>query len=126
MIEGIHHVQLAMPRGREAEARAFYCDVLGLSERPKPPNLAARGGAWFSAGAAEIHLGVEDDFRPAKKAHPALLVDDVATLAQRCAAAGYEIRTDEPLAGFHRVYVSDPFGNRLELLQPETTIRRSP
>lgn len=120
MITGIHHVQLAMPRGLEAQARAFYSGVLGMTERPKPANLAARGGAWFASGDAEIHLGVEDDFRPAKKAHPALLVVDVATLSEKCAAAGYEVKSDEPLPGFHRVYVTDPFGNRLELLQPES------
>ncbi|MBW3566214.1 MAG: VOC family protein [Acidobacteria bacterium] len=120
MITGIHHVQLAMPRGLEAQARAFYSEVLGMTERAKPANLAGRGGAWFTAGHAEIHLGVEDDFRPAKKAHPAFLVSDVATLSEKCAAAGYEVKSDEPLPGFQRVYVTDPFGNRLELLQPAT------
>ena len=117
MITALHHVQLAMPRGREDDARAFYAGVLGFTEFPKPPNLAKRGGAWFRSGAAEVHLGVEDDFRPARKAHPALLVDDLAALASRCAAAGHPPVTDEPLEGFDRVYVDDPFGNRIELLQ---------
>ena len=116
-ITALHHVQLAMPRGREDDARAFYAGVLGFTELPKPPHLAKRGGAWFRSGDAEVHLGVEDDFRPAKKAHPALLVDDLADLAARCAAAGYPTATDAPLEGFDRLYVADPFGNRIELLQ---------
>lgn len=119
-ITALHHVQLAMPRGREDEARAFYAGVLGFTELPKPPHLAKLGGAWFRSGAAEVHLGVEDDFRAAKKAHPALLVDDLAALAAKCAAAGHPTVTDEPLEGFDRLYVSDPFGNRIELLQPHT------
>jgi len=117
MISAIHHVQLAMPRGREADARAFYADVLGFVELPKPPHLAARGGAWFTAGSAEVHLGVEDDFRPARKAHPALLVDNLSALLGRCTAAGYSVTTGEPLPGYHRAYVADPFGNRIEFLQ---------
>ena len=116
-VTALHHVQLAMPRGHEDDARAFYAGVLGFTELPKPPHLAKRGGAWFHSGAAEVHLGVEEDFRPAKKAHPALLVDDLADLAARCAAAGHPTVTDEPLEGFDRLYVTDPFGNRIELLQ---------
>jgi catechol 2,3-dioxygenase-like lactoylglutathione lyase family enzyme len=116
-ILALHHVQLAMPRGREDEARNFYVDVLGFTECPKPPNLAARGGAWFSAGSAEVHLGVEDDFRPAKKAHPALLVRDLPAMAAQCLAAGFSVIRDEPLPGYDRFYVVDPFGNRLELLE---------
>jgi catechol 2,3-dioxygenase-like lactoylglutathione lyase family enzyme len=116
-ILAIHHVQLAMPRGREDEARAFYRDVLGLEERAKPESLARRGGVWFAAGTAEVHLGVEEGFRPARKAHPALLVEDLQEIADRCAAAGYEVTRDEPLPGYDRLYVADPFGNRLELLQ---------
>ena len=118
MIRAIHHVQLAMPPGREEDARAFYLDVLGMIEQPKPANLAQRGGAWFSAGEAQVHLGVENDFRPAKKAHPALLVVKLQELIQRCKDAGYAINTDEPLAGYDRAYVTDPFGNRIELLEP--------
>jgi catechol 2,3-dioxygenase-like lactoylglutathione lyase family enzyme len=114
----LHHVQLAMPRGREDEARAFYVGVLGFTERAKPANLAVRGGAWFSSGAAEVHLGVEEDFRPARKAHPALLVRDLSAVAARCAEAGFPTTSDEPLPGYSRVYVTDPFGNRIELLEP--------
>jgi catechol 2,3-dioxygenase-like lactoylglutathione lyase family enzyme len=115
-IVGIEHVQLAMPAGREAEARAFYAGLLGIPEVPKPPELARRGGAWFEDGPVKIHLGVEVDFRPARKAHPALLVRELATLVRRLRDAG--IRVDEdPLPGHLRVYVSDPFGNRIELLE---------
>ncbi len=118
-IVSLHHVQLAMPPGREAEARDFYSKVLGFEELPKPEHLARRGGAWFRAGSAELHLGVEDDFRPAKKAHAALLVDDLAELLARCSAAGVDVTTDQPLPGYERAYVRDPFGNRIELLTPE-------
>jgi catechol 2,3-dioxygenase-like lactoylglutathione lyase family enzyme len=117
LIAGIHHVQLAMPRGGEADARTFYADVLGLREIPKPPHLAARGGAWFTTGSVEIHLGVEEDFRPARKAHPALLVTELSSLLERCTSAGYSVTTDQPLAGFERAYVADPFGNRIEFLE---------
>src|SRR5262249_41405282 len=86
---GIHHVQLAMPPGNEDSARAFYIGVLGFVEVAKPENLAKRGGAWFRSESAELHLGIESDFRPAKKAHPALVVSDLRALAERCAAAGY-------------------------------------
>lgn len=106
-------MQLAMPPGGEARARAFYADVLGLKEVPKPANLAGRGGVWFEPG---VHLGVEADFRPARKAHPALEVEDLATLRQRCEEAGFPPLDDEPLPGYDRFYVYDPFGNRLELL----------
>lgn len=117
MIRELHHVQLAMPRGREADARAFYRDVLGMSEEAKPENSARRGGVWFAAGDARVHLGVEDDFRPAKKAHPALLVADLAALLERCRKAGCAVTDGEPLPGYERAYVADPFGNRIELLQ---------
>jgi catechol 2,3-dioxygenase-like lactoylglutathione lyase family enzyme len=113
----IDHVQLAMPAGQEAAARAFYCEVLGLIEEPKPANLAARGGAWFGGGGVRLHLGVDPDFHPARKAHPAILVSGLAELAARCAAAGFPPVRDEPLEGFDRVYVFDPFGNRLELME---------
>lgn len=118
-IHGLHHLQLAIPLGAEDSARAFYTGVLGLREIPKPPHLARRGGVWFELGALQLHLGVEDDFRPARKAHPALLVEDLAGMIERCRQAGVPIVTDEPLPGFDRVYVADPFGNRIELLEPE-------
>lgn len=116
-ILALHHVQLAMPKGQEDAARAFFADLLGFKEIPKPANLAKRGGCWFQAGDVHIHLGVETPFTPACKAHPALLVDDLVQLEARLKAAGCEIRPDEPLAGFARTYVSDPFGNRIELMQ---------
>jgi catechol 2,3-dioxygenase-like lactoylglutathione lyase family enzyme len=118
-ITGLHHVQLAMPSGREDEARSFYVGVLGFEEVPKPENLARRGGAWFRSGAAEVHLGVEADFRPARKAHPALLVENLAEMVKRCEEAGCPPKRDEPLPGYDRVFVADPFGNRIELLQAE-------
>jgi len=113
----LDHFQLAMPAGQEAAARAFYSGVLVLTEEEKPTNLAARGGAWFRGGALRLHLGVDPHFRPAGKAHPALLVRGLAELAARCLAAGFPPITDEPLEGFVRVYVLDPFGNRIELLE---------
>lgn len=102
-ILALDHVQLAMPAGREAQARAFYCDVLGLIEEPKPANLAVRGGAWFRGGTLRLHLGVDPDFRPARKAHPALLVSGLNALAGRCEAAGFPVMADEPLEGFERL-----------------------
>jgi catechol 2,3-dioxygenase-like lactoylglutathione lyase family enzyme len=117
-IHGLDHVQLAMPPGGEATARAFYADLLGLTEIPKPANLAQRGGVWFEGGTLRLHLGVETGFRPARKAHPALLVRGLAALTQQLQAAGLTLNKDEPLEGYDRVYVADPFGNRLELLEP--------
>lgn len=114
----VDHVQLAMPAGEEDRARSFYSLTLGIKETPKPPHLAVRGGVWFEEGALKIHLGVEKEFRPAKKAHPALLVEGLGELVERCRAAGYEVVSDEPLEGYNRVYVSDPFGNRIELMEP--------
>jgi catechol 2,3-dioxygenase-like lactoylglutathione lyase family enzyme len=119
-IIGIDHVQLAMPAGEEERARAFYRDALGLSETPKPPHLAKRGGCWFEGDSVKIHLGVEANFRPAVKAHPGLLVDDLPALVARCREGGFAIVDDEPLEGYDRFYVSDPFGNRLELMQKIT------
>jgi catechol 2,3-dioxygenase-like lactoylglutathione lyase family enzyme len=114
----LDHVQLAMPKGGEDRARAFYGAVLGLPEQPKPPHLAVRGGCWFEDGAVKIHLGVEADFQPARKAHPALIVADLPALKALIAAGGYAMRDDEPLEGYDRIYVDDPFGNRIELMQP--------
>ena len=115
-IVGIEHVQLAMPSGREDEARRFYTGLLGIPEKPKPAELARRGGAWFETGAIKIHLGVETNFRPARKAHPALLVRGLESLVQRLREAGVEVFEDA-LVGYYRVYVADPFGNRLELME---------
>jgi catechol 2,3-dioxygenase-like lactoylglutathione lyase family enzyme len=117
-VVGVDHVQLAMPAGREAEARAFYGGLLGIPEIAKPSALAARGGAWFESGHVKIHLGVDRDFRPAQKAHPGLLVSSLDALIERLRAAELVIVDDEPLAGYRRVFVNDPFGNRLELMEP--------
>jgi catechol 2,3-dioxygenase-like lactoylglutathione lyase family enzyme len=118
MIGGVHHVQLSVPAGAEPQLRAFYGELLGMTEVAKPAALAARGGVWFRSGGAELHLGVEADFRPARKAHPGLLVDDLPALAERLAAAGHGVRWDDLLPGHRRCYVHDPCGNRLELLEP--------
>jgi catechol 2,3-dioxygenase-like lactoylglutathione lyase family enzyme len=117
----LDHVQLAMPPGEEDRARAFFRDALGIPEVPKPPELAQRGGCWFERGELKIHLGVEKDFRPARKAHPALLVSDLPRLIGKLKELGYATREDEPLEGYQRVYVDDPFGNRIELLEPLRT-----
>ena len=117
-IVSLDHVQLAMPAGREDEARAFYESVLQIPEATKPPHLAKRGGCWFERGPLKIHLGVEGDFRPARKAHPALIVHDLADLSAKLTAAGFPVRSEEPLEGYTRVYVDDPFGNRIELMEP--------
>jgi catechol 2,3-dioxygenase-like lactoylglutathione lyase family enzyme len=117
-ITRIEHVQLAMPAGGEDRARAFYKEVLGIAETPKPANLAKRGGCWFERGDLKIHLGVEADFRPARKAHVALLVVDLPALREKLKTAGYLLKEDEPLEGYQRIYVDDPFGNRLELMEP--------
>ncbi len=117
MLKTIHHVQLAMPEGRETAARSFYADVLGLGEVPKPENLAKRGGCWFELGDVKVHLGVMQDFRAATKAHPAFLVDDLAEMRARCEFASVACIDDEPLEGFARLYVFDPFGNRIELME---------
>ena len=116
-VVGVDHVQLAMPAGREAEARAFYSGLLGIPEITKPPALAARGGAWFESGRVKVHLGVDADFRPAQKAHAGLLVSGLETLIEELRHAGYKVAEDEPLEGYFRVYVNDPFGNRLELME---------
>jgi catechol 2,3-dioxygenase-like lactoylglutathione lyase family enzyme len=115
-LRGIDHVQLAMPEGGEDVAAAFYEGLLGLARRPKPSALAVRGGCWFSHGAVELHLGVERDFRPARKAHPAVLVAGLDELTALLAGAGHPVRFDDEVPGVRRCYVDDPFGNRLELV----------
>jgi catechol 2,3-dioxygenase-like lactoylglutathione lyase family enzyme len=116
-ITRIDHVQLAMPRGREQEARAFYESLFGIPEIQKPTNLAKRGGCWFVRDALKVHLGVDDDFRPARKAHPAFVVEDLSGLRRMLEAAGFKAVVDEPLEGYDRIYADDPFGNRIELLE---------
>lgn len=106
-----------MPRGEEHRARAFYTGVLEMRELPKPEHLAVSGGCWFESGGAHIHLGVEEGFSPAKKAHPSLLVDDLAALAARLDNAGCDYKPGKPLEGYVRGDTHDPFGNRIELMQ---------
>lgn len=115
----IHHVQLACPPGSEDVARDFYVGLLGLSELPKPPALAGRGGCWFGGHGIELHLGVEEGFRPARKAHPGLLWPDLDALAERLAGAGHPVTwADDELPGFRRFHTADGHGNRLEFLAP--------
>ena len=113
----IDHIQLAMPPGEEEKARRFYAGVLGWAEIPKPAELADRGGAWFESGLARIHLGVEPNFRAAKKAHPAFRCKNYAGLMCSLRAAGIEVVEAETLASSRRCHVFDPFGNRIELLE---------
>jgi catechol 2,3-dioxygenase-like lactoylglutathione lyase family enzyme len=122
VIQGIDHVQLAAPPGCEAEGRRFYGKLLGLQELPKPPALAVRGGLWFQCGAHQLHIGVENDFRPAKKAHPALRLGDeasIAALRARLDAAGVATRSDEEIEDAVRFFADDPWGNRLEFVAPK-------
>lgn len=113
----LDHVQLAMPGRGEAEVRAFYGGLLGLDELEKPDALKARGGVWFACGASQLHLGVEADFRPARKAHPAFIVADLDRVRARLAAAGRPIVDDDALPGVRRFFTEDPFGNRIELIE---------
>jgi catechol 2,3-dioxygenase-like lactoylglutathione lyase family enzyme len=117
-LRAIDHVQLAMPRGREDEARAFYQGLLGIPEIPKPAELAARGGCWFEQGSLKVHLGVEDGFTPARKAHPGFIVDDLRTLAAKLQRSGYRVTEIESRGGAMRSFIDDPFGNRIELIEP--------
>jgi catechol 2,3-dioxygenase-like lactoylglutathione lyase family enzyme len=119
VLTGLHHVQVSCPAGSEDALRAFYNGVLGMTEVPKPSVPAGRGGVWFRSGTAELHCGVEVDLRPARKAHPGLLTDHLDALAAACASAGHPVEWDPHFPGHRRLYVADPVGNRLELLQPE-------
>jgi catechol 2,3-dioxygenase-like lactoylglutathione lyase family enzyme len=117
-ILSIDHVQIDMPPGEEEKARAFYINMLGFVEIPKPAELAKRGGAWFQSGNVQLHLGVETDFKAARKAHPAFIVSDLDALIALVQGAGYEADTSQPpLDGYKRAHVFDPFGNRIELMQ---------
>ena len=107
-----------MPAGEEDQAREFYINLLGFSETPKPPELAKRGGTWLRSEHVQLHLGVETDFKPARKAHPAFLVDDLNSLLANVQNAGYETDTSQPpLDGYKRAHIFDPFGNRIELME---------
>jgi len=117
MIAAVDHVQLAAPPGTEDALRAYYVDTLGMTEIPKPPTLAARGGCWFQAGPVQLHLGIEKDFRPARKAHPGLRVVGIEAYAERLAAGGAPVAWDDELPGHRRFFSYDPVGNRLEFLE---------
>lgn len=118
MITGLDHVQVTIPRDAEEGARAFYSGLLEMTEIPKPEALAARGGCWFESGDAVVHLGVEEPFTPARKAHPAFLVDDLDALEDRLSEAGHECtRADGEIPGVVRFHTFDPFGNRIEFQQ---------
>ena len=116
-ILSIDHVQLAMPEGQESIARAFYRDILGIPEVEKPAALRQRGGVWFETGTVKIHLGVEGDFHPAKKAHPALVVTDLRGLIGSLKSSGFNVTEDHEIPGVQRAFSHDPFGNRIEFIQ---------
>ena len=113
----LDHVQVAIPAGGEEQARAFFCELLGLKEIAKPAELAGRGGCWFELGQVQLHLGVDPQFRPARKAHVGLAVTQFTELRARLCAAGYAIGEDRPLDGRARFFTSDPFGNRIEFIE---------
>lgn len=116
-VVGIDHVQLAMPAGQEDAAREFYSGLLNIPEVPKPPELAKRGGVWFERGPVKVHLGIDPNFHPARKAHPGLLVRELAALVRKLLESGVRVSEAEALPGYHHVYAEDPFGNRLELME---------
>ena len=125
-ILSIDHVQIAMPEGKEDAARAFYINILGFTEIPKPPALIKRGGAWFRSGNVQLHMGVEKDFRPARKAHPAFIVDELDAILEKVQRAGYEWdESQPPLDGYKRAHIYDPFGNRIELMEIASSERDS-
>ncbi|MES2407319.1 MAG: VOC family protein [Pseudomonadota bacterium] len=121
-VVGFDHVQLAIPADAEEKARAFYGEILGLREIPKPAETVSRGGVWFRCGSLQLHLGIEQDFRPAKKAHPALAVEGYAELLETLAAAGYEVLEDTSLQTVTRCFTFDPFGNRIELISIDDSL----
>ncbi|MBT2452197.1 glyoxalase [Streptomyces sp. ISL-43] len=126
MLAAVDHVQLAAPPGSEDRLRAYYTGVLGMTEIPKPPVLAARGGCWFAAGPVQLHLGVEEDFRPARKAHPGLRVTAIEAYAKRLEERGAEVVWDDNLPGHRRFYSEDPVGNRIEFLERYGSERHGP
>jgi catechol 2,3-dioxygenase-like lactoylglutathione lyase family enzyme len=124
---GFDHVQVAMPKDQEAQARSFYVELLGLTELEKPPQLAVRGGLWLRCGTLQLHLGVEEPFQPARKAHPGLRVQQFEQLLARLWDAGYSTAPDHSVPGVERAFVADPFGNRIELINVEVaTLGSSP
>ena len=121
LIAGIDHIQIAAPKGCEAEARRFFGELLGLEEIEKPEPLHSRGGCWFRIGSGQLHIGVEEDFRPARKGHPAFAVRDVEALFETLVQAGVSCVRDEAVQDVQRFYASDPWGNRLEFTEPTTS-----
>jgi catechol 2,3-dioxygenase-like lactoylglutathione lyase family enzyme len=115
----LHHVQLSIPPGGEGASRAFWADLLGMQELTKPPVLAARGGCWFGGGGVEVHVGVEEEFAPARKAHPALLVTGIRDLAARLEENGVAVKWDDTVPELDRFHANDPFGNRLEFVEAQ-------
>jgi catechol 2,3-dioxygenase-like lactoylglutathione lyase family enzyme len=118
-VVGLDHVQLAMPKGQEVQAREFYGSILGLEEIPKPKELVARGGAWFKCGGLQLHLGVEEPFAPARKAHPGLRLSGYESFCAKLERAGVFVKQDVSVPGLRRSFIDDPFGNRLELVDSE-------
>ena len=118
---GFDHILVAIPRGEEVRARGFYSGLLGLKEIPKPAATAARGGAWFECGQLQLHLGIEEPFSPARKAHPALRIRGYEELLARLIASGYRVVQATDLPGVARSFVFDPFGNRIELIDGENS-----
>lgn len=119
MLTGIHHIQLAAPRACKAQARKFYGELLGLLEIEKPPELKKRGGVWFEFGnGQQLHIGIQENFSPAAKAHPAFAVAGLAALREKLNAAGYATQDDDLFIRYHRFYAHDPFGNRIEFVEP--------
>ena len=116
MIRALYHIQLAHPAGAEAAMRSFYCDLLGMTEIPKPAPLQGRGGFWASAAGLGVHFGVDPDFRPATKAHPAFVVADLDAMARRLTTAGHPVIRDDSLPGIRRFFTTDPVGNRIEMM----------
>jgi catechol 2,3-dioxygenase-like lactoylglutathione lyase family enzyme len=121
----LNHVQLAMPKGEERLAEEFYCGLLGFQKVSKPSHLEQRGGCWFTANGVNLHLGVDLQFVPARKAHPGFVVKGLSALKNRLEAAGIEIVCDTQISGFERFYASDPFGNRLEFMEPTDSRRNT-
>jgi catechol 2,3-dioxygenase-like lactoylglutathione lyase family enzyme len=123
-IHGLHHLQIALPAGGEEAARRFYRDLLGLAEVPVPASVAHLAAAWFEQGEFRLHLGVDPDFHPAKKGHPAFLVSGLDEIVRRVTAAGYPMVSADVVPGFRRCHIYDPAGNRLELIEPDPTAGR--
>lgn len=116
-ITGIDHIQIAAPSDSEETARSFYGELLGMEEITKPINLQGRGGCWFICGSQEVHIGIQQDFAAAKKAHPGFTVNTLEQLKLRLEKAGYPVKEDAPINGRSRFFTKDPFGNRIEFLE---------